>query len=124
MAAGASGVRRGQRAEALARSYLEDKGFKVVDKNRRLGGGELDLVAWDRDTLVFVEVKARSGSGFGTPEEAVDANKRRRLAGAARAYLAKLEPPQPVCRFDVVALDLGHDRPVVRHLPDAFRLGD
>jgi putative endonuclease len=114
----------GQRAEALARRYLEAAGMRVIEANKRTAGGELDLVAWDNEALVFVEVKARSNARFGRPEEAVDQRKQARLIKAAGAYLAELQTPPPVCRFDVVTVDLGKDEPEVRHLADAFRPGD
>lgn len=130
-------MRRGRAAEELARIYLEEQGFRVVGRNLRLADGELDLVAWDGATLVFVEVKARSRTDHGRPEEAVDRRKRRRLVSAARAYLARLAQPPPPCRFDVVALDLltgGAGGPeggvtlrgkaAIRHLRDAFRPGE
>ncbi len=96
--------------------------------NLRRGGGELDLVAWEGETLVFVEVKGRAQGGTtgpgGTAEEAVDQLKRRRLASAAAAFLAGREGPWPVCRFDVVAVEFGGGRPRLRHHRDAFRVGD
>lgn len=114
----------GQSAEALARRYLEAEGLRVVEANKRTKGGELDLVAWDNEILVFVEVKARSHARFGRPEEAVDQRKQKRLIEAAGAYLAEMQGPPPVCRFDVVSVDLGQAEPKVRHLADAFRQGD
>ena len=116
----------GQDAEALARSFLTAKGFRVIAANKRTAGGELDLVAWDDGVLVFVEVKARTSSSHGLPEEAVDQRKQERLIAAAGAFLAELDGPQPVCRFDVVAVDLrpgGAEDQGVRHLIDAFRPG-
>lgn len=99
-------------------------GLNVVGRNLRLGGGELDLVAWEGPTLVFVEVKGRGAGAAVGPEESVDARKRRRLVAAARAYLARLEGPPPPCRFDVVAVDFDPAPARVRHLRDAFRVGD
>ena len=96
----------------------------MVAARKRTPGGELDLVAWDGPTLVFVEVKARGGAGFGRAEEMVDRRKRERLGQAAAAYLAEMGPPSPPCRFDVVAVDMGSGSPSLRHLPDAFRLGE
>ncbi|MFH1058588.1 MAG: YraN family protein [Pseudomonadota bacterium] len=115
---------RGRQAEALARQALTRAGFTVVGQNLRLGGGELDLVAWEGPTLVFVEVKGRAADGLGAPEEAVGAQKRRRLVGAAGAYLARLEGGEPPCRFDVVTVEFGRGRPRLKHLRDAFRPGD
>ncbi|RJX35221.1 MAG: ribonuclease HII [Desulfarculus sp.] len=111
----------GREAETLARALLERAGMQVVEANRCTAAGELDLVAWDGATLVFVEVKARSGREHGLPEEAVDQRKQRRLAQAAAAYLAEMGPPVPACRFDVVALEFGSGPPRMRHLKDAFR---
>lgn len=118
------GEAHGREAEALARAHLERNGYQVVAARRRTTGGELDLVAWDGPTLVFVEVKARAGAGFGRAEEMVDRRKRARLTRAATAYLAELGPPTPVCRFDVVAVELGSGSPQLRHLLDAFRPGE
>ncbi len=116
---------RGRRAEELARRYLEGLGLKTAGRNLRLGGGELDLVAWDGEVLVFVEVKGRSRSDYGRAEEAVDRRKQERLVRAAEAYLARLGPPLPACRFDVVAVEFASGGRVgLRHLPDAFRPGD
>lgn len=118
---GGESVKDGRRAEGLAREYLARKGLKIIDANRRLGGGELDLVAMDGPVLVFVEVKARRFDAPYAPEESVDKAKQRRLVSAADAYLAKWQGPLPACRFDVVAVQTGDDGPKLRHLPDAFR---
>jgi putative endonuclease len=108
----------------LARGHLEGAGFKVAAANRRLNGGELDLVAWEGPVLVFVEVKGRALGRPGAPEEAVDRRKRQRLVRAAQAFLAGLAGPEPPCRFDVVAVEFGRGEPRLRHLRDAFRPGD
>ena len=118
------GEARGREAEALARAHLERGGFQVVAARKRTPGGELDLVAWDGPTLVFVEVKARGDAGFGRAEEMVDRRKRERLGQAAAAYLAEMGTSPPPCRFDVVAVEMGSGPPKLRHFPDAFRLGD
>ncbi|MCB2190856.1 MAG: YraN family protein [Deltaproteobacteria bacterium] len=118
------GEAHGREAEALAKAHLERGGYQVVATRKRTSGGELDLVAWDGPTLVFVEVKARTGAGFGRAEEMVDRRKRERLGQAAAAYLAQMGPPSPPCRFDVVAVEMGPGPPKLRHLTDAFRLGD
>lgn len=96
----------------------------MVGQNLRLGGGELDLVAWEGPTLVFVEVKGRASDSLAAPAEAVDARKRGRLVSAAAAYLARLEGGEPPCRFDVVTVEFGRDRTRLKHLRDAFRPGD
>lgn len=95
---------RGARAEALAAEFLRGQGLVLVARNFRTRQGEIDLIARDRDVLVFVEVRLRSRSAFGGAAASITSAKRTRLTLAARAYLAQLahEPP---CRFDAVLLD-------------------
>jgi putative endonuclease len=95
--------RSGREGEALACRHLRAQGFRIVAHNWRCPFGELDLVARDGDTLVFVEVKCRSSPGYGGPEGALTLGKRRRLIAAAGAYLMREEPDLPV-RFDVIAI--------------------
>lgn len=114
----------GRTAEQWAGQYLISKGYSIEARNVLTQGGELDIVAMDGEVLVFVEVKARGTTLGGRPEEAVDAAKRRRLAAAAQAYLAERRGPVPVCRFDVVAVRVDSGRREIRHLRDAFRMGD
>jgi putative endonuclease len=94
---------RGEAAEELAARLLAKKGLVVVARNYRTRFGEVDLVARDGATLVFVEVRARTWAAFGGAAGSIDARKQRRIVAAARHYLARLgtEPP---CRFDVVTL--------------------
>ena len=83
--------------------------------------GEIDIVARDRDTLVFVEVKTRAGRSAGSPEEAVTAAKQLRLVRLAQAYLTHCCGEAPPCRFDVVAVETTTAVPRIRHLRGAFR---
>lgn len=106
--------------EALAAVFLRLKGYRVEARNWRCSLGEIDIVARDRGTLVFVEVKARTGTRAGPPEEAVDQRKQRRLIQLAHAYLAKCGG-EPACRFDVIAITGVLPTPRIRHLRDAFR---
>ncbi|HAZ27012.1 TPA: YraN family protein [Candidatus Acetothermia bacterium] len=108
----------GKGAEDLACRYLRDQGMRVVARNWRWRGGEVDIVVRDGPTLVFVEVKGRSGEGFGAPEEAVTRRKREHLWRSAQAFLGATAAV-PV-RFDVVAVG-PHG---VRHIRDAFREQD
>ncbi|MBI4424453.1 MAG: YraN family protein [Elusimicrobia bacterium] len=107
----------GALAEGRAAAFLESLGLTVLHRRFRCRAGELDLVARDGETIVFVEVKARGGDAFGSPEEAVDGPKRRRLARAAAVYLAQRGLAEAPARFDVVAVTPEG----IRHLPDAFR---
>lgn len=98
-------VWRGRRAEQAARRYLEDHGLRFVDSNYRGAGGEIDLIMWDGDELVFVEVRARGRTTYAGAAESIDTLKQRRLVSCARHYLATCRG-EPNCRFDVVAMTL------------------
>lgn len=108
----------GRHAEDLACRYLRDQGMLIVARNWRWRGGEVDIIAKDGETLVFVEVKGRESEGFSPPEEAVDERKRARLWRTAQAYLAG-KPAVPV-RFDVVAVTPKG----IRHIKGAFASED
>ena len=95
---------RGDRAEALAAKFLERQGLQVVERNYRCRHGEIDLVARDGATLVFVEVRLRSNAAFGNAADSITTAKQRRLAAAAALYLAAGRADQ-ACRFDAVLLD-------------------
>ena len=105
-----NGVRTsGRTAEESACWFLRDLGYEIVARNWRTLRGEIDIVARDGSTLVFVEVKSRSRTGFGGPEAAVDPAKQRRLIAAARAFLSGFQCELPA-RFDVVAFLGGQPR--------------
>jgi putative endonuclease len=111
----------GARGEAIAVAYLTDSGLHVLDRNWRCREGELDLVARDGDALVFCEVKARSGVGYGHPAEAVTPAKRRRIRLLAQRWLAAHDEHAPEVRFDVVGVLVRAGAPAeVAHLRGAF----
>lgn len=94
----------GEKAEALAAEFLAARGMTIVERNFRRRCGELDLIARDGDTLVFVEVRLRTRNDFGGAAASITARKRARMAAAASLYLARLSRTPP-CRFDAVLLD-------------------
>ena len=96
----------GSAAEGAAARFLARQGLEIVARNFRTRLGEIDLVARDGATLVFVEVRMRSSTQFGGGAESITPRKRARLVAAARQYLARLRR-EPPCRFDVVTLDSG-----------------
>ncbi|MGD1276625.1 MAG: YraN family protein [Tepidisphaeraceae bacterium] len=110
----------GQRGENLAASFLRNQGFKIIARNFRCELGEVDIIARDGATLVFVEVKTRAYDDP-TPEEQINAQKRHQLTKAARLYLSRYGPHQPPARFDVVAIVWPRGREAqIRHTPNAF----
>ena len=96
----------GADAEERVARFLASRGLSIVARNFRTRLGEIDLVAQDGATLVFVEVRYRAGGGYGGALESITAAKRSRIVAAAHQYLARLgaEPP---CRFDVVTFEQG-----------------
>lgn len=95
---------KGSIGETAAADFLVARGFRVLQRNVRLPGGEIDLVCLDGATLVFVEVKSRRAAGFGSALHAVDARKRATLRRLAADY-AQIVAPTARYRFDIVALD-------------------
>ena len=112
----------GQRGEEEAARFLEKRGFAILDRNVRSRLGEIDLVARDGATVVFVEVKTRREGD--APEAAVTGGKQRRLGRLAQQYLKWKRLGEVRGRFDVVAVTLDHEGRVktIRHLPAAFEV--
>jgi putative endonuclease len=118
-------VRRSTRAlgrdgEALAATFLERRGYRIVARNLRIARGEIDLIAYDGAVLVFIEVKGRSGAAFGRGDEAVGARKRAQLGRLATAYLAQRRLSEQSCRFDLVTVDWSAATPRIDLIPNAF----
>ena len=110
----------GERGENMAARYLRNQGLKIIVRNFRCDGGEIDIVARDGKTLVFVEVKTRAYDDP-APEEQVNTIKQHQITKAAPIYLARYGIPQPPARFDVVAVVWPEGRdPMIRHTPNAF----
>jgi len=114
----------GSRAEVLAAALLEARGYRIIERNWRRPEGELDLVADDQGTLVFVEVRSRTGQERGDPLETVNARKRAQVVRAARLYLEAVQPTAVAFRFDVVGVTFASDEspPAITHVEDAFRV--
>jgi putative endonuclease len=111
----------GRRGEDLAHRFLRRHGLTVVARNYRplSGSGELDIVAWERETLVFVEVKTRASAEFGSPDRAVDLEKEKYLRRAAGDYLRRSGLSWERARFDLVSIIL-QDPPQIEWIKDAF----
>jgi putative endonuclease len=111
----------GLRGEAVAAEVLTRRGYRIVERNCRSRWGELDVVAYDGETLVFVEVKARRDARFGDLAYAVDRRKQARLIRLAERYLVRRRLGEPPCRFDVVLIDERPARaPQVEVITNAF----
>jgi putative endonuclease len=110
----------GDRGENLAAKHLREKGYRILNRNFKTPMGEIDIIARDGKTLVFVEVKTRAYDEP-SPEEQVNHEKQHQITKAARFYLSRYGSPQPPARFDVVAIVWSKSAaPVVRHIEGAF----
>ena len=112
--------RTGDRGEDLAARYLEGKGYEILDRNFKTREGEIDIIARDGDTLVFVEVKTGAGPAFGDPGEWVDDTKQRRICATSEDYLYRHEIEDMNCRYDVIAVRLRERGHSLKHIPGAF----
>lgn len=111
----------GARGEELAAVHVVDNGMELIDRNWRCRYGELDIVAREGDVVVFIEVKTRSGLGYGTPAESVTYAKQKRIRGLALAWLDERCSPWVQMRFDVIAIVMPRDGdPVLSHLRGVF----
>ncbi len=112
----------GQQGEAAAARFLKRLGYIIVARGARDSLGELDVVAVDGRTVVFVEVKTRRSHDKGHPSDAVDVDKQRRLTRLALAYLKRHRLLEQSARFDVVALTwpVGCKKPTIEHFRNAF----
>ena len=114
----------GKTGENLAADYLKKKGYKILERNHRNPMGEIDIIARDRRTLVFVEVKSRRTRGFGHPKYAVTFAKQRKISQAALYYLKTTGRQNHRARFDVVTVRAGggNESPRIEIVKNAFEL--
>ena len=113
-------IDEGARAESLAVRFLASRGLAIVARNFRTRMGEIDVIARDRDTLVFVEVRKRTSAAYGGAADSITGAKRARLIKAAQGYLA-MQGSEPPCRFDAVLID-GADPPRIEWRRDVFAI--
>ncbi len=111
----------GRAGEEAATEYLCRQGYRILERNFRCRLGEIDLIARDGRTLVFIEVKTRRSRTFGDPAFAVTSEKQRRLILASQVYLGRKGDPQDVCRFDVVTIQLDRAGLHVELIKNAFQ---
>ncbi len=114
----------GNLGESFARGYLQREGFNIHFAPFRCRSGEIDIIASEGETLVFIEVKTRRSLHFGSPIEAVNDAKQRQILKVARFFIARIQSVSfRFCRFDVLGIVQGPagTEPVVTHIRDAFR---
>lgn len=111
---------QGRAAEERALHYLQARGLRLRERNFRMRGGEIDLIMQQGEVLIFIEVRYRKSSHYGSPAETVTATKQRRLTAAAAHYLQRRGLNLP-CRFDVIGIT-GPDQEQLEWIRDAFQM--
>ncbi len=109
----------GRAGEQLAVKYLGDKGYEIIEVNWRDKHKEIDIIALDKDQIVFVEVKTRRNTFFGSPVEAVNMQKQKYLVDAAEEYLINNKIDLDA-RFDIISILMGNGKPSINHIKEAF----
>jgi len=112
----------GKKGEEVALRFLKKRGYRIIEKNYVCKLGEMDIIAKEKDTLVFIEVKTRTSTAFGPPQLAVNASKQRQLSKVALNYLKEKHLEDVKARFDVVAILLGQKGEEIELIKDAFDL--
>lgn len=112
----------GRMGESLAIGHLKKNGYQILDRNYRNRFGEIDVIARQGETIVFVEVKSRSSAQYGGAKAAVDRAKQRKISRVALGYLKQKRQTGKKARFDVVCVDAGQKDCRVEIIPNAFAL--
>lgn len=111
----------GADSESMAVTFLKENGYKIIERNYRTKIGEIDIIAKDKDTIVFIEVKARKSKAY-NPKEAVTSSKKRKISMVALYYLKSTRQINKRARFDVVAIDSAKKSGAVEIIKNAFEL--
>ena len=112
----------GKKGEELALRYLKKQGYRIIETNYVCKMGEMDIIAKEKDTLAFIEVKTRTSTAFGPPQSAVNPTKQRQLSKVALHFLKEKQLEDAKARFDVVAILLGPKKEEIELIKDAFDL--
>ena len=115
-----SRIEKGRRGEEVAVKLLRSIGYTVLETNFRTKHGEVDIIALDGETIVFVEVKTRTSEKYGTGAEAVDERKQRHIINVSHDYMAQKGLDEPYIRFDVIIVMMDDAGSSAEHYKDAF----
>ncbi len=115
-----SKIAKGRFGEEVAVKLLRSAGYAILETNFKTIHGEVDVIALDGETIVFVEVKTRTSERYGTAAEAVDARKQRHIINVSHDYLAQKGLEEPYVRFDVIGVMMDGSRSKTEHFKDAF----
>jgi putative endonuclease len=112
----------GKKGEEVALRFLKKRGYRIIEQNYVCKMGEMDLIAKEKDTLAFIEVKTRTSTAFGPPQLAVNSSKQRQLSKVALYFLKEKKLEDVKARFDVVAIILDQNGEEIELIKDAFDL--
>jgi putative endonuclease len=112
----------GEKSESIAVNYLKKQGYKIIEQNYRTKLGEIDIIAKEKDTITFIEVKSRKSKNFGNPKWAVTPKKQRKISMVALQYLKTTMQSNVKARFDVVSIISSPDNPSIEIVKNAFEL--
>jgi putative endonuclease len=112
----------GQKGEDLAVAFLKGLQYVILERNYRCKLGEVDIIARDNDTLVFIEVRSRSSLAFGLPQESINRRKRHQISKVALEFMSRRRFKNTPARFDVIAISFEQGKEKVDHIRDAFEL--
>ncbi len=112
----------GEQSESIAVSYLKKHGYKIIEQNYRTKLGEIDIIAREKGTIAFIEVKSRKSKNFGSPKWAVTPKKQRKISMVALWYLKTTKQSNVKARFDVVSIISSNDNPSIEIIKNAFEL--
>jgi putative endonuclease len=112
----------GLTGEALAETYLKQAGYRILERNYRTKLGEIDIIAKDHDTIVFIEVKTRRSENYGSPKWAVTPKKQRKISMVALLYLKSTRQSRARARFDVVSIGPLEENTRIELIKNAFEL--
>jgi putative endonuclease len=111
----------GSRGEDIACEFISKLGYEIIERNYQFGHGEIDIIAKNGETLVFIEVKFRKNLEFGPPELAITQGKQKQIKRVASAYLWEKDIKDQLCRIDVIAiLKFPNQKPQINHIINAF----
>ncbi|MEW6456899.1 MAG: YraN family protein [Acidobacteriota bacterium] len=110
----------GEKGEKIAEKFLEKKNYKILSRRFKAMRGEIDLIAMDKNILVFIEVKTRIDENFGLPEESVTIHKQNQIRKIAECYLKKYHMENSECRFDVIGIIQKNRKHYINHIKNAF----
>jgi len=115
-----SKIDTGKQGEKIAAAFLKKNGYRIIETNFRCVAGEIDIIAWEKGEIVFVEVKTRKSAELGYPEQAVGINKQKKMSQLALRYLQKKNITDTQARFDVVAIMISACGNEIKLIKNAF----